>query len=76
MGKRLVLIVVLLLQSSCASAPVPTTAVIRDPAAPRYFSLPSPMRDHDYVCDNVNYFSTCATVGEVRAFLLSRKAQP
>lgn len=75
--RRAVLCLVAVLMPTCAHQPPPVqhVTVIEDDV-PRYFSLPATFHDHDLVCLDADLKGTCATVGEVKLFLTSRRAQP
>lgn len=73
------LMIVALIAATCVKPqPAPTVrhvTVIADDA-PRYVSLPPVLREWDFICLDVNLAGTCASVAEVKQFLLTRRAEP
>lgn len=69
---RRALLIGLLCLSGCATPQAHPQLVDR----PRYFRLPASAHDHDLLCLDANLPGTCATIGEVRIVLVSRKGQP
>lgn len=67
---RRLLLVVLLLEAGCASAP-PRPAV----SGPKWLDL-SQLRDFDYVCASGSVLAPCAPVRDVRAFLGTVRVEP
>ncbi len=82
--RRLILAVGIILAvgtATCAKSAKPVSVPVMtiepiDTGEPHYFTLPDKARDVDYLCDIANQIATCASVAEVKVFLMTRRAGP
>jgi hypothetical protein len=78
--RKSLIVLPIVMQATCV--PVPKTGTILPTSGEsatvsrRVYQLPAVFHDPDLLCVDVNEMGTCATVADVKQFLISRKATP